>query len=126
MTPGYYSTPALLEWSRQAAPDLHISHDVVSGARVVVATFTVEGEPHTLAATDRDAIAVLVAESLRTASGFPPLGAPDRQTELEQRIVMASLGGDVASCESLTRQLVMGRSAVPLGRATSFGKAVVE
>jgi hypothetical protein len=123
MTP-VYSSAALLGWARQIAPDLHVAWEIVSGSRTCVATFTHASIEHRIMAADTEAVAPLVAERLRTLMGLPPIDAPDRQTALEQSIVMASLGGDVAEAERLTRELVMGRSPTALGKATSFGKAV--
>lgn len=120
-----YSRAALLDWLRNVAPDLRIGKAILDGKRVCFARFTCQDIEHELEALgddpDEEIVRAAVAAA-RETMGLPPLFTPDRTVQLEQDIVRASLAGDEAGCEALTRQLFAGRQPRALQATTTFSK----
>lgn len=120
-----FSRESLVEWARNAAPDLRIGKALIDGKRACFARFTYAGAAVELEALGDDPdvqIARDVVEALRSLMHLPPLFDADKTAALEQEIVAAHLAGESALCDTLTRQLLLGRQPRALQAKTSFSK----
>ena len=106
------SREAMLDWVRNQAPDLRIGHFVEDGAIVTALRLTVDGEEVEYYGPG-DAPILECVNELRARHRLPPLGEPSKRDELERDIVAATLAGNTASAEAMTRQLVAHNSLSP-------------
>lgn len=108
-----FSRSALLHWLRNVAPDLRIGKALQNGRRVCFARFTCMDEEHEVLAEGDDPddeIVRLAVDAARKTLGMTPIDAGPRDLRIEQAIVRASLEGDDARRDSLTRQLFASRA----------------